>query len=106
VLQSFSDASRETVTSAIGAAAEREAWLPGRDEAFRRPGEVSLDDLPTTYTQDDGLAHALHMLQPVVADAARMLGIAPEILWGLSAHPDLVALIERELAVRSAARGD
>ena len=106
VLQSFSDASRETVTSAIGAAAEREAWLPGRDGAFRRPGEVSLDDLPTTYTQDDGLAHALHMLQPVVADAARMLGIAPEILWGLSAHPDLVALIERELAARSAARGD
>jgi hypothetical protein len=106
VLQSFSDATRETVTSAIGATAEREAWLPGRDEAFRRPGEISLDDLPTTYTQDDGLAHALHMLQPVVADAARMLGIAPEILWGLSAHPDLVALIERELAVRSAARGD
>jgi hypothetical protein len=106
VLQSFSDASRETVTSAIGAAAEREAWLPGRDEAFRRPGEISLDDLPATYTQDDGLAHALHMLQPVVADAARMLGIAPEILWGLSAHPDLVALVERELAARAAARGD
>ena len=42
------------------------------------------------------------MRQPVVADAARMLGIAPEILWGLSAHPDLVALIERELAARSA----
>jgi hypothetical protein len=106
VLQSFSDASRETVTSAIGAAAEREAWLPGRDEAFRRPGEISLDDLPATYTQDDGLAHALHMLQPVVADAARMLGIAPEILWGLSAHPDLVAMVERELAARAAARGD
>jgi hypothetical protein len=106
VLQSFSDSSRETVMSAIGAAAEREAWLPGRDVAFRPPGQVSLDDLPTTYTQDDGLAHALHMLQPVVADAARMLGIAPEILWGLSAHPDLVALIEGELAARSAARGD
>jgi hypothetical protein len=101
VLQSFSDPSRETVMSAIGAAAVREAWLPGRDEAFRRPGELSLDDLPTTYTRDDGLAHALHMLQPVVADAARQLGIAPEVLWGLSAHPDLVALIERELAARA-----
>jgi len=100
VLQSFSDSSRDTVMSAIGAAAEREAWLPGRDEAFRRPGELSLDDLPTTYTRDDGLAHALRMLQPVVADAARQLGIAPEVLWGLSAHPDLVALIERELAAR------
>jgi hypothetical protein len=106
VLQSFSDSSRETVTSAIGVAAEGQAWLPGRDEAFRRPGELSLDDLPATYSRDEGLAHALHMLQPVVADAARQLGIAPEILWGLSAHPDLVALIERELAARSAARGD
>jgi hypothetical protein len=101
VLQSFSDSSRETVTSAIGVAAAGEAWLPGRDGAFRRPGDLSLDDLPATYTRDDGLARALHMRQPVVADAARMLGIAPEILWGLSAHPDLVALIERELAARS-----
>jgi len=88
--------------SAIGVAAEREAWLPGRDETFRRPGELSLDDLLPTYTRDDGLAHALHMLQPVIADAARQLGIPPEILWALSAHPDLVALIERELATRAA----
>jgi hypothetical protein len=102
VLQSFSDSRQETVTSAIGVAAEREAWLPGRDETFRRPAELSLDDLPPTYTRDDGLAQALHMLQPVVAEAARQLGIAPETLWGLSAHPDLVALIERELATRAA----
>jgi hypothetical protein len=101
VLQSFSDSSQEAVLSAIGEAAEREAWLPGRDETFHRPGELSLDDLPPTYTRDDGLAHALHMLRPVVADAARQLGIAPEILWALSAHPDLVALIERELAARA-----
>jgi len=105
VLQSFSDSSQEAVLSAIGEAAKREAWLPGRDEAFHRPGELSLDDLPPTYTRDDGLAHALHMLQPVVADAARQLGIAPEILWALSAHPDLVALIERELAARARPSG-
>jgi hypothetical protein len=97
VLQSFSDSSRENVTSAIGIAAEREAWLPGRDGTFRRPAELSLDDLPPTYTRDEGLARALHMLRPVVAEAARQLGISPEVLWGLSARPDLVAMIEREL---------
>jgi hypothetical protein len=43
------------------------------------------------------------MLQPVVAEAARQLGIAPEMLWGLAAHPDLVALVERELAARALA---
>ena len=95
------DSSQENVRSAIGSAAEREAWLPGRDGTFHRPAELSLDDLPPTYTRDEGLAQALHMLRPVVAEAARQLGIAPEVLWGLSAHPDLVALIERELAAES-----
>ncbi len=101
VLTSFSDASQENVRSAIAAAAEREAWLPGRDGTFRRPAELSLDDLPPTYTRDEGLAQALHMLQPVVGQAARQLGIPAEVLWGLSAHPDLVAVIERELAIRA-----
>ena len=41
---------------------EREAWLPGPDGTFRRPAELSLDDLPPTYTRDEGLAQALNML--------------------------------------------
>jgi hypothetical protein len=98
VLQSFADSSREGTTSAIGLAAGREAWLPGRDGTFRRPGELSLDDLPPTYTRDEGLAQALGMLRPVVAEAARQLGIPSAVLWGLSARPDLVAKIERELS--------
>ena len=98
VLPSFSDVSQERVTSAIAAIAEGEAWLPGRDGAFRRPGELSLDDLPPTYTRDEGLGQALGMLQPVVGLAARRLGVPAEVLWGLSARPDLVAMVERELA--------
>ena len=87
VLPSFSDVSQERVTSAIAAIAGREAWLPGRDGAFRRPGELSLDDLPPTYARDEGLAQALGMLQPVVGLAARRLGVPAEVLWALSAHP-------------------
>jgi hypothetical protein len=101
VLPSFSDVSQERVTSAIAAIAEREAWLPGRDGVFRRPGELSLDDLPPTYARDEGLAQALGMLQPVVGLAARRLGVPAEVLWGLSAHPDLVEMVERELAARN-----
>jgi hypothetical protein len=103
VLASFSDAGQENVSSAIAAAAEREAWLPGRDGTFRRPAELSLDDLPVMYARDEGLAQALGMLQPVVAQASRRLGIPAEVLWGLSARPDLVAMIERELATETAA---
>ncbi len=101
VLPSFSDASQARVTSALAAAAEREAWLPGRDGTFRRPDELSLDDLPAAYARDEGLAQALGMLQPVVGLAARRLGVPAEVLWGLSAHPELVALVERELATRT-----
>jgi len=104
-LASFSDSSLENVMSAIGLAAEGAAWLPGRDGTFRRPAELSVDDLPPTYSRDEGLAQALNMLRPVVAEAARRLGIAPEVLWGLSARPDLVAMIERELATRAAEDG-
>jgi hypothetical protein len=105
VRDGFIDATRESVGSAIAAAAGREAWLPGPDGTFRRPAELSLDALPLPYTRDDALAQALGMLQPVVAEAARQLGIPPEVLWGLSAHPDLVAMIKRELEIRAAADG-
>jgi hypothetical protein len=103
VLTSFSGSSLEEVRSAMGEAAAREVWLPGRDGAFRRPSELSLDDLPPTYTRDEGLAQALGMLRPVVSEAARQLGVPAEVLWGLSERPDLVALIERELDRRAGA---
>ena len=102
VLPSFGDSRVETVRSAIARIAERVAWLPGRDGLYHRPTELSLDDLPPTFARDEGLAQALGMLQPVVSEAARRLGIPADVLWGLSAHPELVALIERELAVRAA----
>ncbi len=38
VLPSFSDVSQENARSAIAAIADGEAWLPGRDGMFRRPG--------------------------------------------------------------------
>ena len=49
------------------------------------------------------MAHALEMIQPVVAEAARQLGIPADVLRGLSAHPDLVAMVETELAARGPA---
>ena len=97
VLASFGSSGLEKARSSIAVTAEREAWLPGPDGTFRRPGELSLDELPPTFTRDEGLAQALYMLQPVVAAAARQLGVPAAVLWGLSRRPDLVALIEREL---------
>jgi hypothetical protein len=103
VRQEFMDSSRENVKSAIGVAATGSGWLPGPDGTFHRPAELQLDDLPATYKRDEVLAKALGMSQHVVAEASRQLGIPPGVLWGLSAYPDLVATIERELEKRSAA---
>jgi hypothetical protein len=103
VRQEFMDSSRENIRSAVGRAATGAAWLPGPDGAFHRPAELSLDDLPPTYKRDEVLAKALLMIQSVVAEASRQLGIPPEVLLGLSAHPDLVATIQLELRNRAAA---
>jgi hypothetical protein len=84
-------------------AATGAAWLPGPDGTFRRPAELSLDDLPPTYQRDEALAKALGMIQSVVAEAGRQLGLPPEVLLGLSAYPDLVTTIQLELRKRAAA---
>ena len=101
----FADASREDLKSVAGTAATAAAWLPGPDGAFHRRAELQLDDLPPEFRRDDLLAAALDMIQPVVAEASRQLGLPPGLLRGLSAHPDLVAMVERELRARGACPG-
>ncbi len=98
VRDGFVDATRETVRSALADAAAGAAWLPGPDGVFRRPAELALDDLPPGYARDETLAKALGMGRPVVAEAARQLGIPAAVLWALSGRPDLIAQLERELA--------
>jgi hypothetical protein len=98
----FADASRDDLKSAAGAAAAAAAWLPGQDGTFHRPADLQLDDLPPQFKRDDAVAAALDMVHPAVAEAGRQLGLRPSLLRGLSAHRDLVALVERELRARAA----
>jgi hypothetical protein len=102
----FAGASREDRKSAAGAAASAAGWLPGPGGTFRCPAELQLDDLPPEFHRDDIVAAALGMIQPVVAEASRQLGLRPGLLRGLSTHPDLVAMVERELDARAAAGQD
>lgn len=97
VRDGFLDSVREETLSAIAVAARREAWLPAPDGSWRRPAELSLDDLPRGYTRDETLARVLGMAQPVVAQAARQLGIPAELLWALSSRPDLITRLQQEL---------
>jgi len=99
--QEFVDARRDAALSPIGEAAIAAAWLPARDGTFRRPADTDIADLPQSYQRDDLLAEALGMGRPVIEEANRQLGFPPDFLRRLSAHPDLVAKIEQELAART-----
>ena len=104
--ESFADSSRREERSAIGSAATAQAWLPGPDGLFHRPAGLRADDLPAGYKRDELLVKALGMIQPLVEEASRQLGIPADVLRGLSDYPDLVAMIERELKARAAAGQD
>jgi hypothetical protein len=103
--EAFVDSQRADVLSAIGAAATEAAWLPGPDGAWHRPAEVRLDQLPPAFARDETLARSLGMAQSVVEEAARQLGLSADVLRGLSAHPDLIAMVEQELHARGESEG-
>ena len=96
----FADSRRDHLVSPIGVAARAAAWLPAADETFRRPAELAVADLPSSFQRDDVLADALGMTRPVLEEASRQLGLPADFLRRLSRHPDLVASIERELDAR------
>ncbi|MHB1594471.1 MAG: sacsin N-terminal ATP-binding-like domain-containing protein [Streptosporangiaceae bacterium] len=98
--ESFDDATASSLLSPIGESAARAAWLPAPDGSFRRPADIDLADLPPGFARDEGLAQALGMIKPVIDDAERQLGFPPGFLRRLSAHPDLIERIERELRFR------
>jgi len=102
----FVDAIRTEQRSHVGVAARDTAWLPGTGGSFCQPGEVQLTDLPPEYKRDEVLAKALGMVQPVVEEASRQLGLSAGVLRGLSEYPDLVEKVTRELEARAAARGE
>ena len=99
--QEFINSIRENKTSPIGSVAVAEAWLPCPDGAFHRPAGLQVDDLPAEYRRDDLLAKALGILQPVVEEASRQLGLPPDVLRGLSEHPDLVEELQQKLKERA-----
>jgi hypothetical protein len=96
--QDFSNPTQEQATSPIGNLASAAAWLPSPDGSFRRPCDLALDDLPPAFRQDQALAAALGMIQPIVEQASRELNVPAHVLRALSEDPALVEMIEKQLA--------
>ena len=105
VLPSFSDREQERVTSAIAAIAVREAWLPGPDGAFRgRPNCPSTTcRRPTRGTRGWPRRWACSSRWWAGGPPARHPGGGAV---GAERPPNLVAMVERELADERGDQGE
>ena len=57
----FADSRRDHLLSPIGVVTRAAEWLPAADGTFRRPAELAVADLPSSFQRDDVLADALEM---------------------------------------------
>ena len=91
--QTYEDsAKQEKVSAGLGRLLINSAWLPVNG-TLRRPSELTLEDLPGTFEQDEKLARKLGMKLNVVAKLAKE-GVIPEecveFIELIKTHPDLV----------------
>lgn len=91
--QTYEDSTKqEKVSAGLGHLLIDSAWLPVNG-TLRRPSELTLEDLPATFEQDEKLARKLGMKLNVVAKLAKE-GVIPEecveFIELIKTHPDLV----------------
>jgi len=75
-------------------------WLPNARGGFSRPVEISLDDLPESFTRDEILADKLGMRKNIVAKLAEEAGIKVEDIELLRKHPEEFKQWKAEIAAR------
>lgn len=97
--QTYENSKKEAHISYIGRLLIDTKWLPKSDE-FVTPNELSLDDLPVSFIQDEKLADQLEMKKDVTAELAAKAGISPEMLLYaklLEQNPDIRELVDKAL---------
>jgi hypothetical protein len=70
----------ELVSEEFGKLLINSAWLPTGNNEFKKPAEISLDELPTQFERDEKLSDRLGMKKNVVAKLAEEAGLSLEIL--------------------------
>lgn len=85
--QTYTGAKSEKYYSAFGQLLVESNWLPKTDTEFVQPREISLDDLPPSYSKNEQLADKLGMQKDVYKKLADDAGIALEDIIFLKQHP-------------------
>jgi len=86
--QTFVGTSQEELYSEVGRMVRQSNWLPSQKSAFNLPQNISLDELPSEFQRDEGIARALGMKSSSLAALAREAGVPPQIVEFLIANPD------------------
>jgi hypothetical protein len=106
--QDYATSRIETVESPVATLLAKHAWLLDVDGNWRRPGEVTPDDLDSAYPRDEGLARQLEMRPTASREVADYLEIEADELDLLRRQPELLKriLAEARERERQATAGD
>ena len=80
----------QNVWSPAGQLLATHRWLPDHEGKWRRPDELSHDDLSEEFPEDEALARRLGMRPTVGREIAAYLEIEPEDLELLRRNPDIL----------------
>jgi hypothetical protein len=94
--QDYSDPSTYKVNSPVADLLAEHHWLLDLDGNWRRPEEVTLDDLDPSYPRNEVLARNLEMRPTVSREVADHLGIDGEELDLLRRRPELLQRVLAE----------
>ncbi|MFZ4595104.1 MAG: DUF3883 domain-containing protein [Verrucomicrobiaceae bacterium] len=73
-------------------------WLPAKDGQFHTPNELSLDDLPSGFAENEFLAKQLGLLSETEQVLARKIGIDPQLIAYLKSNPEAQRKLQRSMA--------
>ena len=76
------------------------AWLPTMNNEFRKPAEISLDELPEKFERSEKLADLLGMKKDVVAKLAEEAGISREDIDLLRRYPEAFRQLKEQMVER------
>lgn len=73
-------------------------WIPAKDGQFHTPNEISLDDLPSGFAENEFLAKHLGLLSEKEQVLARKIGIDPQLIAYLKSNPEAQRKLQRSIA--------
>lgn len=85
--QTYEGSTKKNRISEFGRLFIENTWLPFSDGSLKKPGELTLDDLPDFFIRDEKLAQQLGMKLDVVAKLAEEAGVTAEDIELLKLHP-------------------